>query len=343
MKKIKYYTLGLITGLLIFSTIGVFAVSQVLSNEVLYDNSNSNLNSNNVKDAIDELFQACTIKRSLASKIEAGTSGTHGGYAYSIVNEGNGIRYEGRDPQNYICFSSSCTDAEKYRIIGTFNEMIDTNNDGVADTNKSVIKIIKSKALTSGNYWNTGGTNNWADATLKTYLNSTYYNSLSFNNKIVTTRWWTKGHSSNSATAANFLNYERNGTKYSSSYADYVDAKVGLMYASDYGYAVLSTNCARSVTLNSYNSTSCCQNDWLYYGSESVTNWSNYTWMITPLSFSSHSVCFIDTTGYVYYNGVSGNVASGYQFSIRPSFYLDAQHTFITSGTGSSSDPYIIN
>ena len=329
MKKVKYYILGLTTGLILFSSIGVFAINQILSNEVLYDNTNSNLNSTNVKDAIDELYNVCNVRQSLSSKIVVGTTGTHNGYTYSIVNEGNGIRYEGKDPANYVCFSSSCTADTLYRIIGKFNVMVDTTGNGTADTSKSVIKLIKSKAFSESMYWASGASNTWSTASINTYINSTWTKPT---NNILTARWYVGGYSTPDATAATFLSAESNGTTW--------DGKVGLMYVSDYGYAVLSTNCGRTTNMSSYNSSNCYSNNWIYYGSESISVNTNYSMSITPYSGGNYQDYYI--------SGYSGGIArSGdYNFGkmgVKPVFYLDATTTKISSGTGTSSDPYIIN
>ena len=42
--------------------------------------------------------------------------------SWAIVDEGNGLRYEGKDPDNYVCFSDTCTDDTLYRIIGKFTD-----------------------------------------------------------------------------------------------------------------------------------------------------------------------------------------------------------------------------
>ena len=45
---------------LIFGTIGVYAATYFPSDDVTYDNTESGLSSNNVQDAIDELYENCS-------------------------------------------------------------------------------------------------------------------------------------------------------------------------------------------------------------------------------------------------------------------------------------------
>ena len=127
-----------------------------------------------------------------------------------IFNE-NGIRYEGADPNNYICLdnktSGACSDSSLlFRIIGLFDE--DTSNNGTSSSGtKKLLKIIDTNNYggTSGKNWDDGSlknvknsigtreqykitllaplpggydTNNWSTASLKTELNGTYLTTL---------------------------------------------------------------------------------------------------------------------------------------------------------------------
>ena len=102
---------------------------------------------------------------------------------------------------------------------------------------------------------------------------------------------------------------------------------VGLMYASDYGYAVLASSCARTTNLGSYRSTACAGNNWLKRGS--------YEWTLTPRS-SYASVFNVPENGWLF----DLNVDSG--LAIRPSIYLKS-NIAIMGGSGNYSDPYLIS
>ena len=312
------------------------------------------------KDNEYALVQAADL---LADKIVVGQSGSG-----EVVNEGGGLRYEGANPNNYVCFQSSCTNDTLYRIIGKFTEMVDTNNDGIADTNKEVIKVIKNTSI--GDYpWDDGsllsvnyssriklvnnafdnaiaapsycdninGRNNWATSSLKQYLNNNFVPPV---NSILTTRWYTKGYNYANYTVSQFSNYERNGQKSVASYADYVDAKVGLIYPSDYGYAASSSSCPRTTNISDYYNSGCNNQDWLKY--------SEYQWTITPSTQTESTLgenyvyaFVISTDGFVIVGEDNCYRVNMYR-AIRPSFYLDTTNTYVYFGNGSSSSPYIL-
>ena len=82
------------------------------------------------------------------------------------IFEENGIRYEGADPNNYICLDNkkngTCSDnALLFRIIGLFDE--DTSSDGTNSSGtKKLLKIIDTNNYggTSGKAWNSGTSTN---------------------------------------------------------------------------------------------------------------------------------------------------------------------------------------
>ena len=99
------------------------------------------------------------------------------------------------------------------------------------------------------------------------------------------------------------------------------------MYPSDYGYSVLSSSCARTTNLGSYNKATCAGQSWLYG--------QGYEWTITPSSSDSYNVFRVDFFG----NLASSN--ADYGFAVRPVLYLDSS-VYVMDGNGSQSDPYII-
>jgi hypothetical protein len=204
--------------------------------------------------------------------------------------------------------------------------MVDTTGNGTADTQKQVIKIIKNTSI--GNYaWASSGTSNsWAAASLYIYLNHTWEKPI---NNILTTRYYTKGPNEYIGyTASQFLNLERNGYKSNNGYSDYVDAKVGIMYPSDYMYAAPESTCSRSTT--SYG-TGCSDNDWLNAGLKE--------WLITPQANLSRDSYFLTTGGGVSHGFEDDHVNTS--MAVRPVFYIDAS-TDVNSGNGSKANPYKI-
>ena len=293
-----------------------------------------------------------------------------------IFNE-NGIRYEGADPKNYICLDSNkegaCSSSSLlFIIIGLFEEEYST--DGTSSTGtKKLLKVIDTNNYggTSGKYWNQTQTsgknyNDWSTATLKTELNDLYLRTLlatsgvnsKLENSIVISKWHLGGANETSPsiydyqeiTTENWYNAERSpyatsGTLQNlySGNPEYVFAKVGLMYPSDYGYATVggsTTNksSCREKELYNWDSSSysdCKNNDWLF--TSQVTSWgSNKTeWLISPFALGSISASPLYSTGYV----VATNIVDGYQFAVRPTFYLDSSLK-IVGGLGTKDNAY---
>ena len=258
-----------------------------------------------------------------------------------VVNE-NGYRYEGKNPNNYIWFNN-----EYWRIIGVF----DSASHG--QSNKNLVKIIRDDVL-DGLAWDKSNTNNWNTSSIKLLLNGAYYNAQDGTNSgycygysttatancdytkrgiqagyrgmIAGVTWHLGGYSSASATSSAFYGYERGTTVYSgrpTSTTEYI----GLMYPSDYGYSVLSSSCARTTNLGSYNSANCAGQSWLYG--------KGYEWTLT-LDFSGSANVFnLSSGGYL-----SGRSAS-YGYGSRPVLYLDAS-VYKIDGDGSLNNPYIV-
>ena len=289
-----------------------------------------------------------------------------------IFNE-NGIRYEGADPNNYICLdnktSGACSSSSLlFRIIGLFDEEYSSDGTTSAGT-KKLLKILDTNNYggTSGKYWSgssSNKSNNWSKSTLKTELNGTYLNTLcatsgvnsKLSSAIVNSKWHLGGANSTSGsnyysqtiTTENYYKAERspyatNGTLQNlySGNPEYVFAKVGLMYPSDYGYATVggsATNkagCRAKALCNWYNSSysDCKNNDWLFKSSPFI---GDGEWFISPLSSGSGSALILKPLGYVYASAsVYGN-----QLAVRPTFYLDSSILKIVGGLGTKDNAY---
>ena len=258
-----------------------------------------------------------------------------------VVNE-NGYRYEGKNPNNYIWFNN-----EYWRIIGVF----DSASHGVSG--KNLVKIIRAETL-DGLAWHKSNTNDWTASSLKLLLNGAYYNAQDgtssgycygysttatancdytkrgiqsgYRGMIASVTWHLGGYSSNSATTDAFYGYERGTTVYSGRPTS-TTGYIGLMYPSDYGYSVLSSSCARTTNLGSYNSANCAGQSWLYG--------KGYEWTLTPFSSNSLSVFILDNNGYV------GTFYANSGYGSRPVLYLDAS-VYKIDGDGSLNNPYIV-
>ena len=295
---------------------------------------------------INGKYTSCTLNYTnsssrvyLATYIK-GLAGTTQGTG-QVVNE-NGYRYEGKNPNNYIWFNN-----EYWRIIGVFDSASHGQN------GKNLVKIIRSDVL-DGLAWHKSNTNDWKASSLKSLLNGAYYNAQDgtssgycygysttvtgncdytrkgiqsgYRGMIANVIWYLGGYSSTVATAASFYGYERGTTVYSGRPTS-TTGYIGLMYPSDYGYSVLSSSCARTTNLSSYNTATCAGASWLYgKGTE---------WTLTP--GSSYSYYVFDLTSNGYLNG--SNTNSG--FGSRPVLYLDAS-VYKIDGDGSLKNPYIV-
>ena len=220
-----------------------------------------------------------------------------------------------------------------------------------------MLKILDTNNYggTSGKYWNSGGTNNWSTASLKTELYGTYLTTLlrtsNVNSKlssaIMNAKWHLGGASDSNyqtLTTESIYIEERNTSAIYSGNPSSIYTKVGLMYPSDYGYATVGgsttskANC-RAKELYNWDSSSfsdCKNNDWLFTSQNNFV--SSGEWLLSPSSSSSYGASRLNSTGYVNLNySVLGNP----QFAVRPTFYLDSSILKIVgTGDGSSSNPY---
>ena len=258
-----------------------------------------------------------------------------GTYNENLQTVSAGIRYEGKNPNNYIWFNN-----EYWRIIGVF----DSASHG--QSGRNLVKIIRDETM-GGLSWNVSSSGNWANVNLNKLFNGAYYNATDgtssgycygygatatgncdytkkgiqdeYRNMIVNAIRYLGGYSNASANAEAFYKYERKSTT--------TMGYIGLMYASDYGYSVLASDCARTTNLGSYGSATCAGQSWLYgKGKE---------WTLTPVS-SIATIFYLSDDGSLYY---AYNAYGGY--NSRPVLYLDSS-VFLYDGDGSLENPYIV-
>ena len=285
----------------------------------------------------DKLCNTSTLACHVA-KLYTGTQGENGIYYHntSLTNGAgdNNYRYAGANPNNYICLGSdatTCPDDNLFRIIGVFGDKV---------------KVIKDKSVVKM-HWDTSYYNTWSISSLNTYLNGTYLTSIgTLSDKIDVATWKVGGNTWDNisvSTAKEVYDYEIKipSTTASTGETEY-SAKIGLMYVSDYMFAVLQDNW----TLVAYNSNDATKDyraikaeNWLYLGSDEYT--------ITRSSKNSGEVFAIYSSGEVYSYSVSCDSGEPLPCSVyakyaRPSFYLISSVEY-SGGTGTSSDPIRIN
>ena len=192
--------------------------------------------------------------------------------------------------------------------------------------------------------------NNWAKpSALNTYLNDTYYNSLSTDaqSMIGTTKYYLGGYSSSEITSDTMWQYERKneanrtGYYYGTNPIMQSDAskKIALMYASDYGYAA-STSC--TVNLSGYGEDNKCitTNNWLDKSAD--------TWLLSQSLDSNYGlpyVFYIDSESSGKVTSAPSYKAFSYLYNnitVRPVLTLSSS-VKISSGSGTSSNPYALS
>ena len=297
-KFIKQNFIGFIIGGIIFGTLGVYAAITFPSNEVSFDPSNSTLTSTNVKDAIDELYKKCTTSS-----------------AGDQIIEDNGLKkdpyecryfFTGEYPNNYVSFNN-----ELWRILSV-------ECDGR-------IKIKKQVGI---NYkWDSTNSNNWArPATINTYLNETYYNSLTdiAKSQIVAGDFGIGAIEDDNNDLAKQINDE-NATKW--------HGYIALPTVSEYLRTSNNESNCGTIYLHNIDYFACRSTHWLF----NASNW----WTLSPVTDSSSDVYMITNTSIQpsYSDSGGGNYYTTYAY---PTLYLSSE-VQIKGGNGSQSNPYKIS
>ncbi len=323
-------------------------------------NNNATLTASNVTSD-----RTCTVVLDLAgpsaSEViisKVGTSGLGTLAKHDTIGaQDNSYRYSGNNPNNFVCFGNgsenynngkvtTCPDTNLYRIIGVFNadgeqrvkliksEYITNDELGIASDGQpetgsyDSLKRVK-EAPSEGFYWNkTAADNTWESSTLYQALNNGYLTFLdtTWTDKIATTMWHVGGHSKYMVTPKEMYDAEIISSPT-------VSAQIGLMYASDYGFA--SEQNSWLSTLDNYNNdnNNNRENNWLFNNVRE--------WIISPDAYFSVSAFNVLNTGSV----VSGAnaVVHIYACGVRPSFYLKSDVKIkVDSANGSLTSPYRI-
>ena len=249
-------------------------------------------------------------------------------------------RYIGDYANNYVKFND-----EQWRIIGVFTV------DNGSGKKEQRIKLIKtSEPTVDGKMWDENRTKDWTKATLNTYLNETFLNELSSESQnMIDNAVWYLGKSISdyydntkketikaTPNAENFYKDER-GTASDNGSSVSTVAKIGLMYASDYGFAASGTtettrnDCINNTLFDYSINEDCYRSDWLYASD------NTYEWLINTVikkESESKDVFIINNFGGIasLYSNISTTMA-------RPVVYLKS-NVKIVSGSGTSTDPY---
>ena len=283
------------------------------------------------------------------------------------------LRYAGATPNNYVYFGN---DSELWRIVGIFNitdsegnttrklklvrdsalggyswDATGNNDYGINDWTEADLmkelnedyldtKLTANKTNWYNSYWDSStqkpvlrqtGTFNYT-----TVIKQKYQNMIS--NSI-----WNIGGNSYTGSAPYSINLltqynrERDKITYQNMHPITWTGKVGLIYASDYGYASTNKECHNNLRVGiTYDKAT---DKWDYTNGQCKTdNWlakNSWYWTLSPYSGDSYHVFRVNGDGAVDNNSVY------YPIRVYPSLYLKS-NIKITSGTGEKTKPYIL-
>ena len=293
-----------------------------------------------------------------------GTQGENGIYYHdaSLTNGAgdNSYRYAGASDQvnNYVCFGSSttpCPADNLYRIIGVFGDKVKLIKSDYATSALLGADGDYSKMYTANNWdnsaykgnnlanvaaynWNKSNQNTWSLSNLnKTNLNQNFITNIGADwaAKIAETTWKVGGNTfaniANTSAKKAYQNEIVNPvTKNSQDNKTEYSAKIGLMYVSDYMYAVPQDKWTLVGNHSSGND----------YGTATSVNWMYmglHEWTISRYSDTSNYVFYVNYTGSVSSNNVGDDA-----FGVRPVFNLTSSVNYV-SGSGTATDPILVN
>jgi len=280
---------------------------------------------------------------------------THGEGANAVTES----RYIGDAPNNYVYFN--CTDdndtstCEVWRIIGTFDvERSDPEHEGQTIT-ETRMKLVRgydfattmqwdNRDTSSEGGWSGSGKNDWNGSVMNTYLNGTYYSSLSATaqSQIEEAIYYLGGRAYDSTShygsTEDIYAWERGTVTYNNSRPTSWEGKVALMYPSD-----MYMTYANGVEDNCYNDPYKCYTSatpaadptqsWVHNTNKlEGSNSQLWTWFLSPNSGYSFSV-FLASVGCL------GNDNANTTVGGRPVVYLKSDIK-ITEGTGEESSPF---
>ena len=342
------------------STSSSYTFSNLTSNATFYVKVYVK-DSNNRESSVSATSIA-TKNRTLVDYVKSlytGTQGENGIYYHdtSLTNGAgdNSYRFAGAKPNNYVCFGSdeaTCPHENLYRIIGVIDGKVklihaDGATTTMLGTDEGYVKTYQAAFGSDSSYykgngdltkigtykWNKSGTNTWSTSTTNTInLNTNYLSYLDSKNTkwktmIADTTWYVggmtkaNGYNSNAKTAYNYeVGANKDGTT--------VNAKIGLMYVSDYGFAAAPS--AWTTILYNYDDATIINENWLYIGLCELT--------ISRRSDDSNLAFAVRDAGDL----GGGAVDSSYGSAVRPSFSLLSSIKF-TSGEGTAVNPIRVN
>ena len=244
----------------------------------------------------------------------------------------NGKRYQGKNPDNYIWFND-----ELWRIIGNVPVCLTSG----CSTTENRVKIIRNDSIGAIKY---GSNSTWMGSNIQNLLNSCYLGKKSscdsYCYSYSTTAKGTCDYSADGIVVTDYYGkmvedvyfnvgagdetYKTAANYYTQEIATHTTStsKIGLMYASDWGYAIEGFNGVLGSSGSPQNSS---DKNWLFS--------NGYEW--TMSTYSSSYPLNVFYTGSLDYDSTSVGGAA------RPVLYLKS-NVYVVSGTGTKVDPYRI-
>ena len=178
------------------------------------------------------------------------------------------------------------------------------------------------------------GSNTWSTSLLnKTNLNKNFITNIGddWANKIDTTTWKVGGNTSASIQSKPAKTAYQNEiinpvTTNATDNATTYSAKVGLMYASDYGFAAAPSSW--TTNLYRYEGAAIISVNWMYMGLDE--------WTISRNADFAYGMFLVGDIGGLY------DFYAKYAYGVRPVFYLTSSVNYV-SGSGTAADPIVIN
>ena len=305
----KCYLPGFILGIISACTISVIAATYFPSNQTTYDNTNTELQSENVQDAIDELYGVCFPKSAGDTILDNTDIVTSGDGLYEDEYEDGRYFYKGANPNNYVTFNN---EQAGWRIVSI-------EPDGT-------IKIMKINSI-GNRVWNSSGSNNWASpATLNTYLNGTYYNGLNATaqSQIVAKDW---------GIGAVTCDNNNLATQITNEIAAKWNGKVALVTVSEYIRTNSNKSSCGTVALINRNYNTCKSTTWMFN--------SAFWWTMSASTYGTYYAFCVSSDGIVYGDNPGNVNYYGASYGVRPALYLSSE-VKITGGDGSKNNPYTL-
>ena len=219
----------------------------------------------------------------------------------------NNLRYVGSNPCNYVSFNG-----ETWRIIGVFNNV----------GSEPLVKIVNATAAYSDsvkfNSNNASGKNKWGTNSLYTSMSTI---SAATNSMTQSVQWNIGGPADANNTVSEFYTAEI-ATKSSS-------LPIGLINASDYGFATDNPSACASANLGNWNVANCSTNhDWLFFSDDG----NSFT--VTSVT-GRNTIYRVQTGRTIYATTINTTSAARAVVFLKSSVLYD-------SGDGSSGTPFQI-